>query len=290
MSVFKFNKKSHANIKSENESDLELNVIDSELDFQGVRFPWEASFALGIGMASEVVDSILMSGTLNVLAPELSSFANMVVSFIIGAGCFLSMAFAGFQLGNRHHYSKLGIRMSYLFWALAGLALVVARLIAGLTQGTTTIFDVFSEGVPLSEVLGTETFISNITIAIVQAALYIGTGFMTRDSSRILTDSNMREYFNARHKYRKMIQELSDKRNDIVEDLSKLRSYQKYAKRLAESKKSAKDNIEEYNAATKALVETKMAVIVDPDIMEGIYDHAIAKEKAEIKDKKLHEI
>ncbi|MBR3055845.1 hypothetical protein IKG64_00785, partial [Candidatus Saccharibacteria bacterium] len=66
MSIFKFNKKSHANIKSENESDLELNVIDSELDFQGVRFPWEASFALGIGMASEVVDSILMSGTLNV--------------------------------------------------------------------------------------------------------------------------------------------------------------------------------------------------------------------------------
>ena len=246
---------------------------------QSIRFPWEAFLIAGIGLASEVVDAMLMSETLSILTPGLEEWKNILISYIIGGGCFFSMAFVGFQLGNPKHYTSFGEKLSYGFWFFAGLSLVAARLLAGMTQGTTTIFDVSLGDATMADLFATEEFVANLIVAIVQFVLYIGTGFMTRDSIKILTENNMREYFLAKRRYRKLLDELSEKRGEIMEDISKLQAYPKFAERIVKSEKAAYKNVEQYNQAARALIETRMSVAVEPELMESMYDNAMKKEK-----------
>jgi DNA repair ATPase RecN len=112
----------------------------------------------------------------------------------------------------------------------------------------------------------------------VQFVLYIGTGFMTRDSVKILTDNDMREYFAAKQKYEELLEDLSDKRKALLEDMSHLEAYSRRAKRLIKSKSAAKKNIAQYNESARALIEARMSISVDPDLMEGMYDDAMKKE------------
>lgn len=242
----------------------------------GVRFPWEAVFFVAVGLFSEVVDAMFLNATLETLGRDLNPTVATIISYIVGAGCFFSMAFVGFQLGNRRYYTKFGERISYGFWAVAGIALVLAKLLAGLVGGG--LDDVIAGKMSAGDLLVSEEFISNAVIAFVQMVLYIGTGFMTRDSVRILTDNDLREYFLARRRYKKLLDELSEQRGDIVEDISKLRAYPKYAERLVESKRSVKKNVAQYNESARALIEARMAISVEPDLMEDMYDNAMEKE------------
>ena len=239
----------------------------------GVRFPWEALFFVAVGALSEVVDAMFMSQTLDVLNPDLASWQNILISAIVGAGCFFSMAFVGFQMGNRRYYTRAGEWLSYGFWAFAGVALVAAKLLAGLVSA-----GLGSEGVEFGELATKPEFISQAVVAVVQAVLYIGTGFMTRDSVKIVTDNDLREYFLARRRYLDLLDELSDLRGDIVSDISRLKAYPKYAKRLIRSKESVLKNVAQYNEAARALIETKMSISVEPDLMEDMYDNAMKKE------------
>ena len=243
----------------------------------GVRFPWEAYFFVAVGFASEVVDSIFMHGTLETLGGDLSPEAAWVISGIVGAGCFFSMAFVGFQLGNRRYYTKFGEWISYIFWATAGLALVIAKLLAGLMSGN-ILMGVANGSMELKDALGSEEFISQAIVAIVQLVLYVGTGFMTRDSVKILTDNDLREYFSARRRYDELLEELSEKRQTLLEDMSHLGAYERRAKRLIKSKAATKKNIAQYNEAARALIEARMSISVEPDLMEGMYDDAMKKE------------
>lgn len=247
----------------------------------GVRFPWEAIFFVTVGLLSEVVDAMFLNATLETLGKDLNPTVATVISYIVGAGCFFSMAFVGFQLGNRRYYTKFGERISYGFWAVAGVALVLAKLLAGLVGGG--LDDVLAGKMSVGDLLVTEEFISNAVIAFVQMVLYVGTGFMTRDSVRILTDNDLREYFLARRRFKKLLDELSEQRGDIVEDISKLKAYPKYAERLVESKRSVKKNVVQYNESARALIEAKMAISVEPDLMEDMYNNAMAKEGRPIK-------
>lgn len=249
----------------------------------GVRFPWEAVFFVTVGLLSEVVDAMFMAGALNTLSGDLNKVQNAIIAGIIGAGCFFSMAFVGFQLGNRRYYTKIGERISYGFWITAGIALVLAKLLAGLVDGG--LDKVIVGKKDAFELFASDEFIKNATVAFIQAVLYVGTGFMTRDSVRILTDNDLREYFLARRRYQQLLDELSDQRGDIVEDISKLEAYQKYAERLVESKRSVKKNVAQYNESARALIEARMAISVDPDLMEDMYDSAMAKEGRTIKTK-----
>lgn len=242
----------------------------------GVRFPWEAVFFVTVGLLSEVVDAMFLNATLETLGRDLNPVVATVISYIVGAGCFFSMAFVGFQLGNRRYYTKVGERISYGFWAVAGVSLVLAKLLAGLVGGG--LDDVLAGKMSVGDLLVSEEFISNAVIAFVQMVLYVGTGFMTRDSVRILTDNDLREYFLARRRYKKLLDELSEQRGDIVEDISKLKSYPKYAERLVESKHSVKKNVAQYNESARALIEARMAISVEPDLMEDMYDNAMEKE------------
>ena len=248
-----------------------------EQSIYGVRFPWEAFFFVATGFASEVVDALFLNATLETLGSDLDQLTATIISYIVGAGCFFSMAFVGFQLGNRRYYTRFGEIASYGFWFFAGLSLVVAKLLAGFVGGG--LDDVIAGKISLGELLVTEEFLSNAIIAAVQFVLYIGTGFMTRDSVKILTDNDLREYFLARRRFEELIDELSELRKEIVEDISKLESYPKYAKRLVKSKQSVKKNVAQYNESARALIEARMAISVEPDLMEDIYDKAMEKEK-----------
>ena len=242
----------------------------------GIRFPWEAWFFVITGALSEVVDALFMYTTLDTLAPEQETLISIVIAAIVGAGCFFSMAFAGFQLANRRYYSKIGIGFSYAFWAIAGVALVTAKLFAGMIRGGFE--DVLAGDMAIGEMFGSEGFIGQAIIAIVQLVLYVGTGFMTRDSVRILTDNDIREYQLAKREYDELLEELAEKRHAITEDISKLKSYPKIAKRLIRSKQSVKRNVKQYNEAARAIIEAKMSVSVQPELMEEMYDSAMKKE------------
>ncbi len=242
----------------------------------GVRFPWEAFLFMGIGLLSEVVDAMFMNATLETLGANLDPRTAVIISYIVGGGCFFSMAFVGFQLGNRRYYTKFGEYISYAFWGLAGIALVGAKLLAGLVDGG--LATILANGESLSKLFATEEFISNCTIAIVQAVLYVGTGFMTRDSVKILTDNDRREYLSARRKLNKLLDELANNRSALIEDISLLQAYPEYAKRLLRSRQNIKQNIQLYNDSVRALIEARMAISVDPDIMEDMYNSVMEKE------------
>ena len=242
----------------------------------GIRFPWEVWFFVAVGALSEVVDALFMHNTLQQLG-NIPAFHAIIISAIIGAGCFFSMAFAGFQLGNRRYYSKIGMGISYGFWGLAGLALVLAKLLGGMVK-TGLLMKFLKGDITLVTMISNKAFISQAIIAFVQLILYIGTGFMTRDSVRILTDNDIREYQLAKREYEELLDELAEKRRDITEDISKLKSYPKIAKRLIRSKQSVKRNVQQYNEAARAIIEAKMSVSVQPELMEEMYDNAMIKE------------
>lgn len=263
--------------KKENKNAVEALSEQWHQTIFGVRFPLEALFFVAVGFASEVVDSIFMHGTLETLSGDLDDVAAWIIAGIVGAGCFFSMAFVGFQLGNRRYYTKFGEWISYGFWAAAGLALVIAKLLAGLVDGG-ILMGVADGNMEFRDALGSEEFISQAIIAAVQFVLYIGTGFMTRDSVKILTDNDLREYFWARRKYDELLEDLSEKRQKLLEDMSHLGAYERRAKRLIKSKAAAKKNIAQYNEAARALIEARMSISVEPDLMEGMYDDAMKKE------------
>lgn len=267
------------NFDENEESNARIEAVTPIQKFEqtifGIRFPWEAWTFLVVGALSEVVDALFMINTLDTLSGDYP-LVNIIISVIVAAGCFFSMAFAGFQLGNRRYYSKLGITFSYAFWATAGLALVISKIFAGLVGGG--LDEVLMGDLDPIEMLVSGSFISNLVIAIIQFVLYVGTGFMTRDSMRILTDNDIREYFKAKRDYKDLIDELSERRGQIVEDVSKLKSYPKYAKRLLRSRQSVMKNVAQYNEAARALIEAKMAITVDPALMEEMYDSSIKKE------------
>ena len=278
----------HNGEKGESEMVSAKTIINSRKDSQegtpkeilpqtifGIRFPWEAWFFVIVGALSEVVDALFMKDTLDILT-GLEPIVSILISAIVGAGCFFSMAFVGFQLGNRRYYSKIGIGFSYAFWATAGIALVSAKLLAGMSDGGLS--QVLAGDMALSEMIATDAFLGQAIVAIVQLVLYVGTGFITRDSVRILTDNDVREYQLAKREYDMLLGDLAEKRRDIIEDISKLKSYPKIAKRLIASKRSVKKNVQQYNEAARAIIEAKMSVSVQPELMEEIYDSAMAKE------------
>ncbi len=243
----------------------------------GVRFPLECSLFVVIGLASVLVDASFTGDTFETLMPNANSLVSTLIPIVVCLGCFLSIAFVGFMEGNKRYYDEKVKKYTYIAWLAAGILLLVAKLLAGLVGGG--LDEMLTGETSPMEVLMSEEFLSNLVIAFVQLSLYIGTGFLTRDGVRILTENNMREYFVARKKYTKKIEELSEKRGEIVEDIAKLKAYSKYAERLVKSKKSVKKNVAQYNEAARALIEAKMAVTVEPDLMEKMYDNAMEKER-----------
>lgn len=243
----------------------------------GVRFPWCAAIFATIGLLSEVVDAMFMNATLETLAPDMDSFQAICISAIIGASCFASMAFVGFQMGNPKHYSKKGALISYIFWATAGLALVIAKLLSGMVN-TGDLGAVFAGEKSFTSVLFAEDSLPSLIIALTQMVLYVGTGFMTRDSVKILTDVNMREYFLARRQYNQMLDELAENRGEIISDIATLKIYEKHAIRLLKSRESVLKNVAQYNEAARAKIEAQMAIAVEPDLMDGMYDEVMSKE------------
>lgn len=260
------------------------NVVDksenSKSKFKaalGIRFPWCAAIFAVIGLLSEVVDAMFMNATLETLAPDIDSFQAICISAIIGASCFASMAFVGFQMGNPKYYSKKGATISYIFWASAGLALVIAKLLSGMVN-TGDLSAVFAGEKSFMSVLLSEESLPSLIIALTQMVLYVGTGFMTRDSVRILTNVDMREYFLARRKYNQMLDELAEVRGDIISDIATLKIYEKHATRLLKSREAVLKNVAQYNESARAKIEAQMAITVEPDLMDGMYDEAMEKE------------
>lgn len=262
--------------RAKRQQEQKFSEDNERLVSHGLRFPWCALLFLVVGMASEVVDAVFMNATLESLSADLDPLQAILISAIVGAGCFMSMAFVGFQQTNQKYYTRLGERMAYLFWIGAGVALVLAKIMAGLVRGG--LAEAMSGHMKMAELLATEEFIANLVIAMVQMVLYVGTGFMTRDSVRILTDHNLREYFMVRRQYEQILDELAILEGEIVEDLDKLEAYQEYAKRLVYSKQSGQQQVRQYNEAARALVEARMAMIVEPELMDGIYREAMARE------------
>ena len=267
--------------KNEKEQDS-IQIEKMPQTIYGVRFPWEAVFFAIVGVLSEVADALFMVQSLNSLQGG-SQNISLIISFIVGAGCFFSMAFIGFQQANRRYYNKVGIGFSYFFWISAGFALVLTKFLGGLKDSGLS--EALMGDISPAELFSNDKFIGSATIGLVQMVLYIGTGFMTRDSVRMLTDNDLREYFLARHKFKKLLRKLSKERGNIVEDISILKSYPKYASRLVRSKKSVQKNIRQYNESARALVEAKMAITVEPDLMEDIYDKTMEKEEKVAKHK-----
>lgn len=277
MKLFNLLKKRKAETPAKDTEDIQstkMKKVDGGVYDQGVRFPWCAGIAAAVGLLSEVVDAMFMSTTLaSLLNVDLNeNFQPIIISYIVGAGCFISMAWLGFQRGNLKYYSRKGAIASYIFWITAGLALVASKILAGIVGAT-------REGLELNELLMSTSFLNNLVVAIVQLVLYIGTGFLTRDSVQVLTNKDMREYFLAKRKYDELLGELADNRQEIIEDISILKSYPKYAERLNFSKRSVKANVRQYNEAARALIEAEMAMKVEPDLMEDMYDKTMKKEK-----------
>lgn len=273
--IFKRSQSQSSESKAQPVDDSNLDNIPkhhSPIFAIGVRFPALVWFFLAVGALSEVVDAMFMNTTLEILSPTMDSFQSICISAIVGAGCFASMAFLGFQRANPRYYSAKGEKLSKTFWLCAGAALVSAKLIAGLVDGG------LGSGVPISELLLSESFIANFVIAAMQLILYFGTGYLTRDSMEILTNRDRRERSAAQKEYVALIQTLSNRRGTIMKDISILKSYQKYAERLLKNREGVLSNVSKYNEAARALIEARMAISVEPELMEDIYDKTMERE------------
>ena len=237
---------------------------------KGLHFPKLAYFFAIIGILSEVVDSIFLATTLaGNSGRAMEDWQAWAISFIIGGTCYASMALIGYQRG-KHNVDKLkGEWIGYLTWALAGITLVLVRLwVSG-------VGDLFLKDT-LSETAKNE-LVNYAGVAFLQLVLYFGSGFMSRDSAEILSDSNLWEYRRAKRHYDDLLEELEDRRKDLKEGISILKVYPSYAERLTESKKSVRENISQYNESARAMIEAKMAAVVEPDLMTDMYDKAMTK-------------
>lgn len=245
---------------------------------QGVRFPREVYFGLAMGVLSEVVDALLLMDNLKTLLPNLGG-ANTAISLLVGAGCFFTMAAAGFCRANPKYYSKKGDLRAIRYWKAAGITLLAIRIISGMITGATTFFDVALGDATFGDLLAEEEFIKNVVIGAAQFVLYLSSGYMTYDSVRILTDNNLREYIRARREYRELSQKLADQNKKVKTDIDKLKMYPNLVERIVKSRTSAKYTVAQYNEAARALVEMKMAVSVKPNWMDEMYDNAMAKQR-----------
>lgn len=270
------------NTKESLEKELQKNgspkIDRNGVIVQGVRFPWEAYFGLAMGVFSEVVDALLLMDNLKVLLPNLGG-ANVVISILVGAGCFFTMAFAGFCRANPKYYSEKGDRRAIKFWKAAGITLFVLRIVSGMITGATTIFDVALGDAAFSDLFAEEEFIKNIVVGAAQFVLYLSSGYMSYDSVRMLTDNNLREYIQARREYRELSKKLASQNKKVKTDIDKLKMYPNLVERIVKSKSSAKYTVAQYNEAARALVEMKMAVSVKPNWMDEMYDNAMAKQR-----------
>ena len=237
---------------------------------KGFHFPKIAYFFAIVGILSEVVDAIFLATTLaGNSGRAMEDWQAWVISFIIGATCYASMALIGYQRGKHNVEKQKNEWIGYLTWAAAGISLVLVRLwVSGLG---TMIMGGSMSGTTLKQ------FLMGAGVAFLQLVLYFGTGFMSRDSAEILSDNNIWEYRRAKKHYEELLDELEDRRKELKEGISILQIYPTYAERLSNSKDSVRDNISQYNESTRAMIEAKMAVTVEPDLMNDMYDKAMAK-------------
>ena len=237
---------------------------------KGFHFPKTAYFFATIGVLSEVVDSIFLASTLaGNSGRAMADWQAWAISFIIGATCYASMAMIGYQRGKHNVVKQKGEWIGYLTWALAGISLVVVRLwVSGLGY--------LLMGKPISDT-GLKQFLMFTGVALLQLVLYFGTGFMSRDSAEILSDNNIWEYKRAKRHYEDLLDELEERRKDLKEGISILQIYPTYAERLSKSRESVSDNISQYNESARAMIEAKMAAVVEPDLMNDMYDKAMTK-------------
>ncbi|MBR5046178.1 hypothetical protein IKX73_00915 [Candidatus Saccharibacteria bacterium] len=237
---------------------------------KGFHFPKIAYFFTIVGILSEVVDAIFLATTLaGNSGRAMEDWQAWAISFIIGATCYASMALIGYQRGKHNVEKQKGEWIGYLTWAAAGISLVLVRLwVSGL--GTLVMGGSMS-GTVLKQ------FLMGAGVAFLQLVLYFGTGFMSRDSAEILSDNNIWEYRRAKRHYEDLLDELEDRRKELKEGISILQIYPTYAERLSKSKDSVSDNISQYNESARAMIEAKMAINVEPDLMNDMYDKAMTK-------------
>lgn len=233
----------------------------------GIHFPWVSIIFLIVGVASEITDAFLLHEALGVLAPGLTDEISYLIAFITGAVCFFSMAAIGYQSANtKIKYRTKAIEIA--IWLTVGIYIASLRVFLavqeeGLSSFTNIIFN------------------QNSIMGFLQLLLYIGTGFMTYSSSKQLTNAKLYEYIMANREYNKLLDEIADRREFIIDGVSELSLYQNYANRLLKSKKSVQSNVAQYNKSVKALCEAKMAVIAEPNQMDDMYESAKIKEKTE---------
>ncbi len=237
----------------------------------GIHFPWVSIIFLIVGIASEITDAFLLHESLGVLARGLSDEIAYLISFITGAVCFFSMAAIGYQSANtRVKYSTKTIEIA--IWLAVGIYIASLRILLAVEKGETGTF---------VEVLSNH----NSIMGFLQLLLYIGTGFMTYSSVKQLTNAKLYEYIMAKREYNKLLDEIADRREFIIDGVSELSLYQNYADRLVKSKKSVMSNVAQYNESVKAMCEAKMAVATEPNQMDDMYERAINKEKSKTMEK-----
>ena len=134
-----------------------------------------AYFGLAMGILSEVVDALLLMDNLKVLLPNLGG-ANVAISVLVGAGCFFTMAIAGYLRANPKYYSEKADRKAIKLWKAAGLTLFALRIISGLITGATTIYDFALGDATLGDLLAEEELIKNLSIGLAQFVLYLSSG------------------------------------------------------------------------------------------------------------------
>ena len=240
---------------------------------RGFHFPLAAIFFLLIGVLSEVVDAILLIGVLNTINSTNSEWQNVIVSAIVCATCFASMAFVGYQRGNRKIKGKAGEAIGYTTWIVAGMALCAARLYVGGIDKVIT-------GAEM-DTYEWDEFRQYLVMGLLQFILYLGTGFLSRDAAEILTNSEVWELMKAKKESYEILGEIEERRKELKEGITKLQIYPSYVERLIKSKESTKKNIAQYNESTRAMIEAKLAAKVEPDLMTDMYDKATTKEGRE---------
>ena len=118
-------------------------------------------------------------------------------------------------------------------------------------------------------------------MGILQIVLYLGTGFMTYACFKKITKAVICEYFLTKRKYQKNYEYLEDLKTEILLNISCLRNYGLYTNRLDNYYEKLDGEIEFCKKEVEALVESKMACYVEPDIMDKMYKYSIRKSESE---------
>lgn len=229
----------------------------------GLQIPYLSLVFILICILSEVTDAILLVDVLSRTLSSLPTFLVWIVSCITGSICFFSMAFEGFcKARNEDHNPIIGI----IIWATLGIVLIWLRINSALLDFTS-----------LKEFFQSR----DVTMGILQIVLYLGTGFMTYACSKKITKAVICEYFLTKIKYKKNYEYLEDLKTEIMLNISCLRNYSLYTNRLDNYYEKMDGEIEFCKKEVEALVESKMACYVEPDIMDKMYKYSIRKSKSE---------